>query len=133
MPKQMSKADALKELDFYQRRNSLLDAALQLSMTEEAAATETARSGSRRYTFRLYGATRACGGIVVQTFHCKGQTASVSAYYLDDLDRSYRSIMDPSAEAAALREAVGRLRAQRDRLVDEHYKARHAAAVARAA
>lgn len=126
-PRQLTRAEAIAECNRLNRENGVLSVALSAAMNEKAAATETARHQDRRYVFRLYRATGAHGGIVVETFHCKGQKPSSTAHYLEDLLAAYRQrIYDPSGETAEIREAIGRLRVKRDQLVDEHYAVRHA-------
>ena len=82
-----------------------------------------------RYELNAYGLTRACGGIVVQVWHCEGQTPSTSVYRLDDLANMQYTPL-------AVRCAVGRLVAERQRMWDRERNAliaSHGASIRQAA
>lgn len=70
--------------------------------------------GEFRYQFRLYGATRADGGIVVVTYHHPQQRPGTTAHYLEDMDQLWRA---GDASTLPLRCAFDRLRVARNRIL----------------
>ena len=104
------------ELTRLSRSESLLSIALNLVMNKpKPDAQERFRiDGSGRYVLRLYGAHRACGGIVVETFYCSGQSPHSAAYYLEDMAQRARDGMEPLSMA----QAIARLVSVRNQLTD---------------
>lgn len=89
-----------------------LDIALSLVCNTKPDAVETIKGDSpgQRYVLKLYGAQRACGGVVITTFYCRGQSPTTSAHYLDNL-----RIGLPSLD---MRCAVDRLIVTRNKLLE---------------
>lgn len=95
------------ELTRLSRSESLLFIALNLVLNGKPDAKERfSIDHSGRYVLRLYGAHRACGGIVVETFYCKGQSPHSAAYYLEDMAQRARDRMEPLAMARAIERLV---------------------------
>lgn len=85
--------------------------ALNLHMHGKPDAIERAPwSPGSHYVFRLYGCGRAHGGVVIETFYCRGQRPHSAARYLDDYQPQLM-VNDPRYA-----EAINRLRAARHRL-----------------
>lgn len=108
--KRKSYAELIDEVTRLQGSESLLHVALHLVNNARPDATERAHVEGGRYILSLYGATRACGGIVVSTYHHKGQTPQTDAAYLDDMER----IQSLDLQIAS---AVNRLTLARNRLL----------------
>lgn len=76
-----------------------------------------------RYEFRLYGAMRAHGGLLVRVFHCEGQSNATDASYFEAWVRSvdkipYGTDGDTKTKIAAERLSIARRRlydAERER------------------
>lgn len=110
--KRLSYGDLKASYDSEYRNGALLAAALNLALHSKPDATEKCPFDGGHYTFQLYGCNRAHGGIVIETWRCKGQTPHSAARYLDDYRRP-GMVSSPEFEYAA---AINRLRAARNRL-----------------
>ena len=91
--------------------------ALNLTLHGKPDATEQCSHEGDRWKLQLYGARRADGGLVVETFYHPGQSPHSAVHYLEDLTRI------PPARSAEdgmrYTEALSRLRSARDRIVSE--------------
>lgn len=112
MPRKTKYSEFLEaEVARLKKAEALLSIALHLVNNASPAATERARVDDGRYIMSLYGATRACGGIVVVTFQYKRQTQHTYAEYLEDMMRQ-------QSLPLAIASAVDKLRIARDRVFD---------------
>ncbi len=114
----MSKKLTYAELDGERARlaksEGLLGIALNLTLHGKPDATEQCSHEGDRWKLQLYGARRADGGLVVETFYHPGQSPHSAVHYLEDLTR----IPAPLSEGGMkYTEALSRLRATRDRIV----------------
>ena len=108
--RKITKAERLAELERKAAQADIYTLALQLLYTEECNARERCKEekdGHGRYLFEIYGATRACGGILIIRFKHPGQKDSVTAYYAEEWVSHMRS--DPNMPIE-LRGVADRLR-----------------------
>ena len=109
-------AELTAEVALLQRSESLLSVALNLIVNNRPNATERVRiAAGEYYTFKLYGARRADGGMILETFHCKGQQPHSAVRYLDDM----LSIANSITQDLRIRCALERLGIARNRLLNE--------------
>lgn len=113
----MSKKLTYAELDAERARlaksEGLLGIALNLTLHGKPDATEQVSHEGDRWKFQLYGARRADGGFVVETFYHPGQSPHSAVHYLDDLTRIPARLSDGGMKYT---EALSRLRSVRDRI-----------------
>jgi len=87
----MSKKLTYAELDAERARiaksEGLLGIALNLTLHGKPDATEQCSHEGDRWKLQLYGAHRADGGLVVETFYHPGQSPHSAVHYLEDLTR----------------------------------------------
>ncbi len=123
----MSKKLTYAELDAERARLSksegLLGIALNLALHGKPDATEQCSHEGDRWKLQLYGARRADGGFVVETFYHPGQSPHSAVHYLDDLTRIPARLSDGGMKYT---EALSRLRSTRDRIVYESERPAHA-------
>ncbi len=116
----MSKKLTYAELDAERSRlaksEGLLSIALNLTLHGKPDATEQVSHEGDRWKLQLYGARRADGGLVVETFYHPGQSPHSAVHYLDDLTRIPARLSDGGMKYT---EALSRLRSARDRIVSE--------------
>ena len=116
----MSKKLTYTELDAERSRlaksEGLLSIALNLTLHGKPDATEQVSHEGDRWKLQLYGARRADGGLVVETFYHPGQSPHSAVHYLDDLTRIPARLSDGGMKYT---EALSRLRSARDRIVSE--------------
>ena len=116
----MSKKLTYAELDAERSRLAksvgLLGIALNLTLHGKPDATEQVSHEGDRWKLQLYGARRADGGLVVETFYHPGQSRHSAVHYLDDLTRIPARLSDGGMKYT---EALSRLRSTRDRIVCE--------------
>ena len=116
----MSKKLTYAELDAERARlaksEGLLGIALNLTLHSKPDATEQVSHEGDRWKLQLYGARRADGGFVVETFYHPGQFQHSAVHYLDDLTRIPARLSDGGMKYT---EALSRLRSARDRIVSE--------------
>ncbi len=122
----MSKKLTYPELDAERSRlaksEGLLGIALSLTLHGKPDATEQCSHEGDRWKLQLYGARRADGGLVVETFFHSGQSPHSTVHYLEDLTR----IPGPLSEGGMkYTEALSRLRSTRDRIVRESEQPGH--------
>lgn len=104
------------ERDRLARSEGLLSLALNLVLQgKRAEATEQASHEGGRWRLQLFGAARADGGIVIETYFHPGQAPHSAAYYLDDLARVPGPLSEGGLKYAR---AVERLTVVRNRIVD---------------
>lgn len=116
----MSKKLTYAELDAERSRlgksEGLLGIALNLTLHGKPDATEQCSHEGDRWKLQLYGARRAEGGLVVETFYHPGQSPHSAVHYLEDLTR----IPAPLSEGGLkYSQALERLRVARNRIVSE--------------
>ena len=113
----MSKKLTYAELDAERARlaksEGLLGIALNLTLHGKPDATEQVSHEGDRWKFQLYGARRADGGFVVETFYHPGQSPHSAVHYLDDLTGIPARLSDGGMKYT---EALSRLRSVRDRI-----------------
>lgn len=124
--RRMKYTELQAEYERVNRLNGLLCIALTLSMAGKPDVTETARHDGQTWTYRLYGATRADGGIVLETYATRGQRPHTVCHYLDALASARVVYGDLSTEAYRIRTAVTALVAARDRALREQTETRPA-------
>lgn len=108
--KKLTYAELVAANSRLQHSETILSIVLNLAVNGKPEATETVRGApGERYTFKLYGAGRASGGYVLETFHCTGQQPHSAAYRLDDL------LSRMGNRGSDVRIALSRLRDYRDR------------------
>ncbi len=116
----MSKKLTYAELDAERARlaksEGLLGIALNLTLHGKPDATEQCSHEGDRWRLQLYGARRADGGIVIETFYHPGQSPHSAAHYLEDLTRIPARLSEGGMKYT---EALSRLRATRDHIVFE--------------
>ena len=116
----MSKKLTYTELDAERSRlaksEGLLSIALNLTLHGKPDATEQVSHEGDRWKLQLYGARRADGGLVVETFYHPGQSPHSAVHYLDDLTRIPARLSDGGMKYT---EALSRLRSARDRIVSD--------------
>jgi len=122
----MSKKLTYAELDAEPARlaksKGLLGIALYLTLHGKPDATEQCSHEGDRWKLQLYGARRAEGGIVIETFYHPGQSPHSAVHYLEDLTR----IPGRSSEGGMkYTEALSKLRVARDRIVYEPVRTGH--------
>ncbi len=84
--KRKSYAELQSEAARLSRENALQCVAITLLANQHPDAIERLKEkDGSRHTLKLYGAERACGGIVIHTFYHSGQDPSSSAHYLDEM------------------------------------------------
>ena len=127
----MSKKLTYAELDAERSRlaksEGLLSIALNLTLHGKPDATEQVSHEGDQWKLQLYGARRADGGLVVETFYHPGQSPHSAVHYLDDLTRIPARLSDGGMKYT---EALSRLRCARDRIVSESERSTHALRVA---
>jgi len=123
----MSKKLTYAELDAERSRlaksEGLLSSALNLTLHGKPDATEQCSHEGDRWKLQLYGARRADGGLVVETFYHPGQSPHSAVHYLDDLTRIPGRLSEGGMKYT---EALSRLRSTRDRIVNESERPAHA-------
>ena len=123
----MSKKLTYAELDAERSRlaksEGLLSIALNLTLHGKPDATEQVSHEGDRWKLQLYGARRADGGLVVETFYHPGQSPHSAVHYLDDLTRIPARLSDGGMKYT---DALSRLRCARDRIVSESERSTHA-------
>ena len=103
MPR-ITQADHKAAIADLQKQNALLQVALNLAVTGKPDAREIVRCGEgARYVYRLYGSTRACGGIVLETYERPGQQPSTTARYLDQYPGFLLGLHEHNAVLQSLR------------------------------
>ena len=116
----MSRKLTYAELDSERARlaksEGLLGIALNLTLHGKPDATEQCSHEGDRWKLQLYGARRADGGFVVETFYHPGQSPHSGVHYLEDLTRIPARFSEGGMKYT---EALSRLRATRDRIVCE--------------
>ena len=122
----MSKKPTYAELDAERSRlatsEGLLTVALNLTLHGKPDATEQCSHEGDRWKLQLYGARRADGGLVVETFYHPGQSPHSAVHYLEDLTRIPGRFSEGGMKYT---EALSRLRATRDRIVYESERPGH--------
>ena len=122
----MSKKLTYAELDAERSRlaksEGLLDIALNLTLHGKPDATEQVSHEGDRWKFQLYGARRADGGFVVETFYHPGQSPHSAVQYLDDLTRIPGRFSEGGMKYT---DALSRLRSARERIVRESERPGH--------
>lgn len=122
----MSKKPTYAELDAERARlaksEGLLGIALNLTLHGKPDATEQCSHEGDRWKLQLYGARRADGGLVVETFYHPGQSPHSAVHYLEDLTRIPARVSEGGMKYT---EALSRLRATRDRIVCESVRTGH--------
>lgn len=102
------------ERDRLAQSEGLLSLALNLLLQgRKAEATEQASHDGGRWRLQLFGAARADGGIVIETYFHPGQAPHSAAYYLDDLARVPGPLSEGGLKYA---NAVERLTVARNRI-----------------
>ena len=123
----MSKKLTYAELDAERSRlaksEGLLNIALNLTLHGKPDATEQVSHEGDRWKLQLYGARRADGGFVVETFYHPGQSPHSAVHYLDDLTRIPARLSDGGMKYT---EALSRRRSARDRIVCDSERPAHA-------
>ena len=123
----MSKKLTYAELDAERSRlaksEGLLSIALNLTLHGKPDATEQVSHEGDQWKLQLYGARRADGGLVVETFYHPGQSPHSAVHYLDDLTRIPARLSDGGMKYT---DALSRLRCARDRIVSESERSTHA-------
>ena len=123
----MSKKPTYAELDAERSRlatsEGLLTVALNLTLHGKPDATEQCSHEGDRWKLQLYGARRADGGLVVETFYHPGQSPHSAVHYLEDLTRIPARLSEGGMKYT---EALSRLRSARDRIVYESERAAQA-------
>ncbi len=122
----MSKKLTYAELDAERSRlaksEGLLGIALNLTLHGNPDATEQCSHEGDRWKLQLYGAHRADGGLVVETFYHPGQSPHSAVHYLDDLTGIPGRLSEGGMKYT---EALSRLRATRDRIATESERPAH--------
>ncbi len=122
----MSKKLTYAELDAERARlaksEGLLGIALNLTLHGKPDATEQCSHEGDRWKLQLYGARRADGGIVVETFYHPGQSPHSAVHYLEDLTRIPVRLSEGGMKYT---EALSGLRYTRDRIVRESEQPGH--------
>lgn len=112
--RKQSRAEVEKQLDQVRRERDILDIILAAIENGEKPVIEKAREDQERtYTFKLYRATSAHGGVVSCSYVWKDQRPLVTVDYLDHM--SYPTF----DEFLPLNIAIERLRVARQRLLDQ--------------
>ncbi len=106
--------EVITERDRLAKSEGLLSVALNLVAHGKADATEQASHDGGRWRLQLFGAARAAGGIVIETYYHPGQAPHSAAYYLDDLARVPGPLSEGGLKYAS---AIERLTRARDRIV----------------
>jgi hypothetical protein len=101
------------ERDRLARSEGLLSVALNVLIRGKAEATEQVSHDGGRTKLQLFGASRADGGIVIETYYHPGQASHSAAYYLDDLARVPGHLSEGGLKYAS---AVERLTLARNRI-----------------
>lgn len=122
----MSKKLTYAELDAERARlaksEGLLGIALNLTLHGKPDATEQCSHEGDRWKLQLYGARRADGGLVVETFYHPGQSPHSAVHYLDDLTGISGRLSEGGMKYT---EALSRLRSARDRIATESERPAH--------
>lgn len=116
MSKKLTYAELDAERERLAKSEGLLGIALNLTLHGKPDTTEQCSHEGDRWKLQLYGAHRADGGLVVETFSHPGQSPHSAVHYLEDLTRIPGRLSEGGMKYT---EALGRLRIARDRLVYE--------------
>lgn len=118
--KRLTYAELEAEKERLSKDAGLYFLALTLSFRQKPDAVANARAEGIRFTFKLWGSTRADGGIVTETQALKGQLPLTTAHYLEDLQRStaYHGIGNESPAVQARRSAMYSLLEARNKLLN---------------
>ena len=105
--------ELLAERDRLTKSEGVLSIAVNLLVQGKAEATEQVSHDCGRWRLSLFGAARADGGIVIETYYHPGQAPHSAAYYLDDLARVPGHLSEGGLKYAS---AVERLTMARNRI-----------------
>lgn len=105
--------EVLAERDRLTKSEGVLSIAINLLVQGKADATEQVSHDDGRWRLSLFGAARADGGIVIETYYHPGQAPHSAAYYLDDLARVPGHLSEGGLKYAS---AVERLTMARNRI-----------------
>ena len=123
MSKKLTYAEFDAERARLTKSEGLLGIALNLTLHGKPDATEQCSHEGDRWKLQLYGAHRADGGLVVETFYHPGQSPHSAVHYLEDLTRIPGRLSEGGMKYT---EALSRLRATRDRIVCDSERPGHA-------
>ena len=122
MSKKLTYAELDAERERLAKSEGILGIALNLTLHGKPDATEQCSHEGDRWKLQLYGARRADGGLVVETFYHPGQSPHSGVHYLEDLTRIPARLSEGGMKYT---EALSRLRATRDRIVYEPVRTGH--------
>lgn len=115
--RKMSKAAKAEAYDALKREREVYAELAWLTFNEHKPdAVESFIRDDSEYEFRLYGATRAHGGIVVCVFRHPGQTNGIDAIYFDDWILYTNSLPYGCGNSTEIKIATERLRVERNAL-----------------
>ncbi len=105
--------ELLSERDRLAKSEGVLSLALNLLVRGKAEVIEQVSHDGGRWKLSLFGAARADGGIVIETYLHPGQAPHSAAYYLDDLARVPGHLSEGGLKYAS---AIERLTLARNRI-----------------
>lgn len=100
-----------------ERENSAMQEYILLSLKGDPCATEIVVLDGEQHAFKLYGATRSCGGVVLHTVYRDNGTLSPRVYFLEDMTSLYKDSA-LHTDAWMLRDAIDTLYKERNRIVN---------------